>query len=101
MTSNWACDKAVEYLGYCGQMMSGSKKASVERRVVWNGNVCTREHGKLWFGDISITESSKALQKLADALRVNVYVLRERDARFEFETSPLFENAVEMFKSSP
>lgn len=87
---------AAELLGMQGTMLSGQKKAPAVKRVVWNGNVCTKEHGKIWYGDISIKDSYKQLQALATQLATDVYVLRERDARFANEASPLFENAVEV-----
>lgn len=81
--------------GYAGAMLSGSKTAPAGEVVVWNANVCTKEHGKLWFGDLNLTQGGyEKARALADKLGVTVYVLREMDARFENERSPKFENAV-------
>lgn len=81
--------------GYAGAMLSGSKQARPGHVVVWNANVCTREHGKVWFGDIDLTDGGyEKANALADKLGVTVYVLREMDARFENERKPKFENAV-------
>lgn len=93
-----------ELLGRPGKMLSGFKQAAPERRVVWNGNVILEEKQgwfrknltKIWFGDISLTESAEALQKLADEFDGTIYVLREMDARFPNEESPRIEYAVAM-----
>jgi hypothetical protein len=86
---------ATEIFGYPGAMLSGSKTARPGHVVVWNANVCSREHGKMWFGDIDLTDGGyDKANALADKLGVTVYVLREMDARFENERSPKFENAV-------
>jgi len=84
-------------LGHAGAMISQSK-SDYSRRfpnnvVVFNGNVCTKGHGKLWHGDIDATKSEDKLKKLAAALEEDVYVLREMDGRFENEEKPLFDKA--------
>jgi hypothetical protein len=88
-------EEAEKHLGFVGCILSASKKAP---EVIWNANVCTREHGKIWYGDISIAKSKKALQELANKLGTNVYVLREMDARFDTEDKPRFDNAVEIIE---
>ena len=93
-----AWELAAEILGRrSGVMLSGSKSASPERKVVWNGNVCVKELGKIWYGDISLTESKERLQDLADRLGASVYVLHEHDARFRNEDKPLYEESVARF----
>lgn len=90
-------DTAEEYLGRPGRMLSGSKTAPKGERVVWNSNVCTKEHGKIWFGDLNITRSFDNLVDLAFRLNARVYILYEMDARFENELNPRFDNAVACF----
>jgi len=84
-------------LGYPGRMISASKsaydRAHPKNVVVFNANVCTRSHGKIWFGDLDVTKDEQTLQKLAAALGEDVFVLREHDARFETEANPQFERA--------
>jgi len=84
-------------LGHCGRMISASKSSYSSRFpthvVVFNGNVCTKGHGKLWYGDIDITNDEAKLKELAATLGEDVYVLREMDGRFENEQKPLFEKA--------
>ena len=88
----WA--EAEKILGYPGAMISGSKTPRQGHVVVWNANVCTREHGKIWFGDLDLTMASEGVEQLARNLGATVYVLREMDARFENEAKPLFDQAV-------
>ena len=85
---------AEETLGYTGKMLSGSKKSPEGETIVWNSNVCTKKHGKIWFGDLNITRDIDKLKELAIRIKDTVYVLREHDARFEYEYDPRFNEAV-------
>jgi hypothetical protein len=89
--------EASSLLGYPGAMLSGSKQASPEKRVVWNSNVFANKM-KIWFGDISIAEKEDELQTLANTLGVKIYVLREMDGRFDNESNPLLDQAVAKFE---
>lgn len=86
---------------HMGRMISGSKSGYVQRNpnnlVVFNANLCTKEQGKIWYGDLDITKDEKALSVLAGLLGETVYVLREMDARFDNESSPKFDRAVAVF----
>lgn len=79
-------------------MITASKTRYVDKHpdhiVVFNGNLCTRGRGKIWFGDNDLTRDEQLLVELAVALAESVYVLYERDARFASEHAPLFENHV-------
>lgn len=90
-------------LGMAGAMLSGSKsayeRAHPDNLVVFNANLIVEGSGKIWYGDIDITESEDALQRVADQLG-KVYVLREGDARFKYEDNPRLENAVRVFERS-
>jgi len=86
-----------ELLGRPGRMLSGSKTAPAEKRVVWNANVIAGDE-KIWYGDISITDSEENLQELANKLGEKIYVLREMDARFENEKKPRLDQAVATFE---
>ena len=55
-------------------------------------------HGKIWYGDIDVTLREGDLQKLADTLDTEVFVLREMDARFEHEGNPQFDAAVASYQ---
>lgn len=76
-----------------GRMISGSKTAPKGHICVFNANLCTKA-GKFWFGDLDLTEDKDKLQVLADEKGETIYVLREKDARFQNEAKPLLENAV-------
>jgi len=82
---------AEKCLGSCGKILSQTKNHVLGR--VYNGNVCTKEFGKIWYGDIDIKNTAR-LETLAKELGSKVYVLREMDARFGNENDPVFENAV-------
>lgn len=93
-----------ETLGFPGRMISGSKSGYVERNranlAIFNANVCTKNHGKIWFGDLDVTLDKDKLAVLAVEMNEDLYILRETDARFENEEKPLFEYAVVIFKST-
>ncbi len=78
-----------------GRMISGSK--SLYRKVnpgnftVFNANVLTEEDGKIWFGDLDLTEDDEILKKIAEKIGKKLYVLREMDCRFENENKPVNE----------
>lgn len=75
-------------------MISGSKTGPKGHVCVFNANLCTKGKGKFWFGDIDLTDDIEQLKMAAQDQGEDVYVLREIDARFHNEASPLFENAV-------
>lgn len=77
----------------CGRMLSGAKIAPKDEVCVWNANLCTKK-GKFWFGDLNLTRDIEQLKLAAKEQGEDVYVLRERDARFDNERNPKFENAV-------
>lgn len=77
-----------------GRMISGSKISPKGEVCVWNANLCTKSKGKFWFGDLNLTHDLEQLQQAAFEQGESVYILRERDARFQSEANPRFENAV-------
>jgi hypothetical protein len=95
-------EAASKILGMNGRMISGSKsgysKHYPKNLAVFNANVCTKNEGKIWYGDIDLTLDHEQLSELAKSLENDVYVLYEMDARFENEASPKLENAVVVFK---
>jgi hypothetical protein len=91
-------DQIVEILGHRGRLVSGSKGQyrwdNPRNVVVFNGNLCTKSQGKIWYGDIDVTMDENKLIRLAEVLGETVYVLYESDARFENEQTPKLEKAV-------
>jgi hypothetical protein len=85
-------------MGYNGRMMSGSKsgyqKAHKANVVVFNGNLCTKEFGKIWYGDMDLTLDLDKIKELSTELKVEIFVLREMDARFDNENTPDFSKFV-------
>jgi hypothetical protein len=81
-----------------GRMVSGSKSGYSSQYpthlVVFNSNVVTMEHGKIWYGDLDLTIDYKKLKEIAEELHVRLYVLYEMDGRFEYEECPKIERAV-------
>lgn len=72
-----------------GRMIGGSKSGYMATHkgdlVVFNANIITQSRGKVWFGDLNITEDNLRLRGVANALKEPLYILREMDARFENE----------------
>ena len=78
-----------EHLGMWGRMLSGSKVAYSEaypnHEIYYNANLFVEGQGKVWFGDIDLTEDALSLQAIADQLGARVYILYEHDGRFDKE----------------
>ena len=90
-------DTMQKVLGWPGRMISGSKSfysaAHPKNVVVFNANLCTKTHGKIWYGDIDVTRDGEKLKEAAKLLGEDVYVLYEMDGRFENEQAPILERA--------
>lgn len=84
-----------------GRMLGASKSTyrtdHPTHVVVFNANLCTKEHGKLWYGDLDLDRDETALKEFQAKLGVPLFVLHEGDARFENERNPRFENYVAVF----
>lgn len=76
-----------------GRMITNSKSAYCkeyqDHLVIFNANVLTKTHGKIWYGDLDITLDFDKLKNIADTLGEDLYILMEGDARFGYETQPL------------
>jgi hypothetical protein len=77
-----------EVIGPTGRMISASKTAPKGHLCGWNANIIV-DGSKIWFGDIDITKDQKKLDKLAKDFGKDIYVVRERDARFANESKPV------------
>ena len=96
-------EMACEVFGHPARLLSGSKSAYrtrfPEHKVVFNGNLCTKEYGKIWYGDIDVTLDAEKLDVLAEKIGVDIYVLYEMDGRFENEDKPVFDSPVYVAKA--
>lgn len=72
-----------------GRMIAASKSTYCKQHpddfVIFNANVITKKHGKVWFGDLNLTEDFESLKNVADQIGEDLYVLMEGDARFGYE----------------
>ncbi len=85
--------------GFCpARMICGSKsyfhKSCPTHVAIFNANICTKEHGKIWHGDIDLTSDEKKLKKVSAEIGVPLYVLYEMDGRFENAKKPLIDQAL-------
>lgn len=90
---------AAEILGNAGRMIASSKSSYVhahpEHVVVFNANVCVEPGWKVWYGDLDLTVDELRLHELAFLVERKVYVLYERDGRFQGrDENPLIDRAL-------
>jgi hypothetical protein len=97
-----AASKAVKFFGNSGRMVGGSKTIYRDEHpddlVIFNANLATKEDGKIWYGDINLSEDLEKLVALAKKLGRRIYVIREIDARFEKE--PIVDGDYEAYKTN-
>ena len=78
-----------------GDMLSGAKweysQSFPNHLVVFNANVLTKSHGKVWYGDLDISMSHARLKKIAEQVGEPLYILHESAARFGEENKPIDE----------
>lgn len=76
-----------------GRMIAASKseycKSHQGDLVIFNANVITKEHGKIWHGDLNVTLDFDNLKNIADQIGEDLYILMEGDARFGYEKQPI------------
>jgi hypothetical protein len=76
-----------------GRMIGGSKSHYRKEHegdiIVFNANVLTSECGKVWHGDLNLTEDYLVLKEISKTLNTDLYVLWESDARFGEENNPI------------
>jgi hypothetical protein len=78
-----------------GRMIGGSKTGyrnmHPDDLIIFNANVLMPGHGKVWYGDLNLTEDYLVLREIAQNLNTELYVLRESHARFGEEDKSLTE----------
>ena len=78
-----------------GRMLGGSKMGYSNQHpdelIIFNANVLMPGYGKVWFGDLNLTEDYKTLKKISESLNTTLYILWEMDGRFGEENKPIDE----------
>ena len=78
-----------------GRMIGGSKshyhKEHPDDLIVFNANIIMSEFGKVWYGDLNLTEDYLVLREIAECLDTTLHVLWESDGRFGDENKPIDE----------
>tara|TARA_B110001454_G_scaffold40241_1_gene39579 strand:+ start:1898 stop:2326 length:429 start_codon:yes stop_codon:yes gene_type:complete len=89
------------YSFHDGRMIGGSKTGyrsmHPDDLIIFNANVLMPGYGKVWYGDLNLTEDYKTLKKIAESLNSTLYILWEMDGRFGLEMkqlNELFDKAV-------
>lgn len=76
-----------------GRMIASSKSKYCQENqgdlIIFNANVITKTHGKIWYGDLNITKDFDDLKNIADIIKEDLYILMEGDARFGYEKQPI------------
>jgi hypothetical protein len=76
-----------------GRMIAPSKSEYCQEHqgdlIIFNANIITKKHGKIWYGDLNITLDFDNLKNVADYLNEDLYILMEGDARFGYENQPI------------
>lgn len=72
-----------------GRMISPYKEAPKGHLAIWNANIVTWTHKKVWYGDLDLTKEGTELKKVATQIKEPLYILYEMDARFGEENRPI------------
>ena len=78
-----------------GRMIGGSKTGYSAQYpddlIIFNANVLIKDIGKVWYGDLNLTEDYVVLKSIAESLDNTLYVLWEMDGRFGDENKSIDE----------
>ncbi len=78
---------------YLGRMQGYSKLEYHQKHpdniIVFNANVVAKAYGKVWYGDLDITQDRGTLMKIAEQINEPLYVLNEHDGRFGSENDSI------------
>jgi hypothetical protein len=76
-----------------GRMIGASKSKYCQEHqgdlIIFNANVITKSHGKIWYGELNKTLDFDKLKNIADHITEDLYILMEGDARFGYENEPI------------
>jgi hypothetical protein len=70
---------------------TGYHRSHPKNIYIPNANICTKEHGKIWYGDLDLTVDAETLKKISKKLKTPLYVFYEMDARWK---APEFIDAI-------
>ena len=77
------------------RIITGSKSVYKSSKpkdlIIFNANVFMKDMGKVWYGDLNLTEEYMVLKSIADSLDTTLYVLWEMEGRFGKEKRPIDE----------
>ncbi len=80
---------------YVARMIGGSKTGYCTEHsddlIVFNANVLMPGYGKVWYGDLNLTEDYLVLREISECLDTTLYVLWESDGRFGEERKSIDE----------
>ena len=80
---------------YAARKIGGAKWEYTDKHrgdlIVFNANVLMPGYGKVWYGDLNLTEDYEVLKNIGKTLNSTLYILWEMDARFGEESKPLNE----------
>ena len=80
---------------YDARMISGHKwdyeSNHKDDLIIFNANVLMPNYGKVWYGDLNLTQDYIILKSIADTLDTTLYVLWEMDGRFGEENKSIDE----------
>ena len=83
------------YEFYDARILAGEKWAYTSEHeddlIIYNANVLMKDIGKVWYGDLNLTEDYLVLKDIAKSLNTTLYVLWEMDGRFGKENRPIDE----------
>ena len=83
------------YNFFDGRMIGGSKTGYCTEHsddlIVFNANVLMPGYGKVWYGDLNLTQDYILLKSIAESLDTTLYILWESDGRFGEENKPIDE----------
>jgi hypothetical protein len=80
---------------YVARMIGGSKMGyrteHSDDLIVFNANVLMPGYGKVWYGDLNLTQDYILLKSIAESLDTTLYILWESDGRFGEERKSIDE----------
>lgn len=77
--------------GLCLGSKSRYRETHRKHYFIPNANVFCRPFGKIWWGDLDLLRHARQLERVARRLRCHLYVLDERDGRFDNTELPFTE----------